>query len=304
MLIFFLVNFKMSQFGFRSFLLRGYSAWGVSGSPGWFKDSGDLGIQMTIFVSLATGFLLALKGYWNNYKKLFFYFLPVTGIFTIIATSSRGAMLGVIAAGTWFLIKSKLGLKALVGAVIIASIIYALVPERMFQEFEVAGEDATSVMRLALWDFGLEVMREYPMFGIGYSNWVDYCWYMNPYGINNSGRCSVQHNTLVQSVSETGITGFILYASIIIFIFITNYRTRINAKRHNNKFMFYTAHGLDGGLISYLISSFFFSVLFYPIFWVQLALTVALHAISKNVLNDAVAKGGNLNRLSSSTHAQ
>jgi hypothetical protein len=41
------------------------------------------------------------------------------------------------------------------------------------------------------------------------------------------------------------------------------------------------AHGLDGGLVGYLVSTFFFSELFYPVIWVQLSMTVALHQISK-----------------------
>lgn len=282
LLFFFLLNFRMSQFGFRSFLFIGYSSYGVSGTPGWFQNSADLGVEMTIFVALSTGFVLALREYWGRYKRIFFYLLPITGMATVIATASRGALVGVFLAIAWFLIKSKLGVKALAAATVVGALIYLLLPQEMFQEFEGAGEDRTSTMRFALWGFGMDVVREYPFLGVGYHNWVDYCWYANPNGVENSGFCSVQHNSMVQAVSETGIVGFVLYISIIIFIFLANARARANAILINNKFIFYIAHGLDGGVIGYLGSSFFVSVLFYPMIWVQLAMTVALYEISKN----------------------
>ena len=37
------------------------------------------------------------------------------------------------------------------------------------------------------------------------------------------------------------------------------------------------ADGLDAALISYLACGFFVTVLFYPFFWINLAMTVALH---------------------------
>ena len=67
-LLYLLVNFKMSQFGFLSFAKRGftYTVWGVTGSPGWFRDSGDFGIQMGLFAPFVIGFILALRKYWGQ----------------------------------------------------------------------------------------------------------------------------------------------------------------------------------------------------------------------------------------------
>jgi len=69
-------------------------------------------------------------------------------------------------------------------------------------------------------------------------------------------------------------------------MFVLNARTRKNARQSDNRFILYMAHGLDGGLVGLAVSSFFFSVLFYPMFWLQLAMTVALHQISKKQINN------------------
>jgi len=282
-LLFLLINFKMSQHGFFSFAKRGfsYTSWGVMGAPGWFKDSGDFGIAMTVFFPLAFAFALALKEYWGRYKKWFFYFLPITGMVTIIATSSRGAQLGMAAIGIWFLLKSRKGIKAMMGILIVALALYSAMPERMLQEYTSAGNDRTSQDRLAHWKFGMDVVKDNPVIGIGYNNWLSYCNFMNPYGLGIRESCRLPHNTYLDASAQLGVTGFVVYVSIAVFIFITNSRTRAIARQKGNKFIVYLAHGLDGGLVGFLVSTFFFSELFYPNFWVQLAMTVALNEISK-----------------------
>lgn len=286
-LLFLLVNFKMSQHGFFSFARRGfsYTGWGVTGSPGWFRDSGDFGIAMAVFFPLAAAFALALKKYWGRYKKWFFYFLPITGMVTIVATSSRGAQLGMLATGVWFLLKRRGGLKAMVGIIIVGWVLYAILPERMLEEYQTAGEDNTSIDRLAHWAFGMDVVEDNPVLGIGYKNWLDYCNFMNPYGLGTRSTCRLPHNTYIQAASELGVTGFFIYVWMALLMFRINARTRNNAKQIGNPFVNYLAHGLDGGLVGYLVSTIFFSELFYPDFWVQFAMIVALHEVSKKQLS-------------------
>jgi hypothetical protein len=47
---------------------------------------------------------------------------------------------------------------------------------------------------------------------------------------------------------------------------------------------FWMAHGLDGAMIGYLVNGFFVTVLYYPFFWVNLALAVALQASTRQAL--------------------
>ncbi len=281
-LLFLIVNFKMSQHGFLSFASRGfaYATWGVIGSPGWFRNAGDFGIAMLLYTPLAVAFLLSLKHHWGKYKRLFFYFLPITGFVTIIGTSSRGVQLGLAAMGLWFLLKSKVGIKALLGIVLVGLLLYTILPEEMLAEFNEAGEDETSTDRLAHWDFGIEAALKNPIVGVGYENWVSYCDFMNPEGLGHKAWCRLPHNTYVSAGAEIGLVGLFLYILMIISIFILNSRTRINAKKAKNSFIYYVANGLDAGLVGYVVATIFFTTLFYPTFWLQLAMVVALNKIS------------------------
>lgn len=289
MLLLLLANFKMSQHGAMTFAMRGFSfaGWGVSGSPGWFQNAGDFGLQMTIFVPLAVGFIYALREYWGRLKKLFFYLLPLTGLITIVATSSRGAQLGLAGVVVWALLKSRFGFRALLWIVFVGWALTFVLPQEMLDKYQSSGEDETSRARLALWGYGMEVIKDNPVLGVGYENWMLYCGYINPHGVQAGIKCLDPHNTYIEAAAETGLSGFILYVVLILFIFARNARTRRYVAGSNNKFILYMAHGLDAGLIGYLISSTFVTVLFYPMIWMQLILTVTLHEIAKQQVPDA-----------------
>ena len=288
-LLFLLVNFKMSQHGFITYASRGfgYARWGLAGAPGWFQNAGDFGIQMVIFTPLATTFILALRSYWGRYKCLLFYLFPFTGLIVLIGTASRGAQLGVMAIGFWFLMKSRNGIKAMAGILIIGWALFSILPEKMLDEYTTAGEDSTSENRLVLWSYGLEVVGDYPVLGIGLENFLGYCWFMNPVIVEGATACQETHNTYIEALTEVGVTGFLVYILILISMLVINARTRANAESLDNKFIWYISHGLDGGLIGYMISSVFISVLFYPMVWVQLAMITSLYTISKKQLIDA-----------------
>ena len=281
LLLFLLVNFKMSQFGFRDLIDRGfaYSKFGVSGSAAWFKDSGDLGIEMGIFVPLSIAYALAFKDYWGRYKKLFFYFVPITGLATILATSARGAQLGIVAAGLWFLIKSR-NFKSIFAVLLLGSLVYTVLPEGMVEEYQKAGDDSTSRTRLAFWAYGMDVVHDNPFLGVGYENWIDYCIYKNPVD-PDIPHCMAAHSAYVTVTAETGYIGLGAYILLALFVLIQNASTRKYAKQLNHKFFMYTAQALDAGLIAYLVGSTFFSVNWYPFVDVQVAITVALHEIAK-----------------------
>jgi hypothetical protein len=51
------------------------------------------------------------------------------------------------------------------------------------------------------------------------------------------------------------------------------------------------AHGLDAALIGFLASGFFVTVLFYPFFWINLAMTVALYNAALHKVQQASFAG-------------
>jgi hypothetical protein len=47
------------------------------------------------------------------------------------------------------------------------------------------------------------------------------------------------------------------------------------------------AHGFDGALIGYLVGGYFVTVLYYPFFWINLAMTVMLYNVTRRRAQEA-----------------
>jgi hypothetical protein len=68
--------------------------------------------------------------------------------------------------------------------------------------------------------------------------------------------------------------------AFIIATFVLNARTRkLLARQPDADFLRQLAFGLDAGMIGYLISAQFITVLYYPYLWIDIALVVALHNV-------------------------
>src|SRR5690606_1688641 len=82
MALFLLFSFKMSQHGLRTWLGRGlsFADWGLAGAPGWFSNSGELGIQMCVFLPLSIAFILAYREHWSRSVRAVAWLMPVTAL--------------------------------------------------------------------------------------------------------------------------------------------------------------------------------------------------------------------------------
>jgi putative inorganic carbon (HCO3(-)) transporter len=286
LLAFLVYSTKMSQHGFRSFVERGgaFASYGASGAPGWFQNSGEFAIQMCIFFALSSYFVQVLKPHWSRQKLLLFLFMPVSAAVCLVASSSRGGVLGLIPVILWMLLKSRKRVKGLVLATVVGVSIWVLLPQEQKDRFSVMGEDDTSQSRLAYWEQGLDMMRNHPITGIGFKNWMGYSVTHYPPFISTTGwrpMWQLPHNIFIEVGAELGYTGLLLFFGLIGMTLYTNHRTRKLSKLRpdGGKFATAIAHGLDAGMFGYLAAGFFVTVFYYPFFWINYAFTVALHHI-------------------------
>lgn len=277
-----LYNFKMSQHGFTAWTLRGFSftQWGLTGPAGWFNNSGEYAIQMLIFGSLSAAFVLGLKEKWGKYKKWFFYFMPFTAAMTVLGASSRGSQLGLLIIGLILMTRVKAGLKIFLTMTVLIVLGYFLLPDEQIARFTEIGDDKNSLTRLAYWSYGWEVIKDFPILGIGYNNWLDYAYFAVPEGIA-FGRIQLPHNIYIEIAAESGLLGFFVFLAMIFYAFYINGKTRKMALDMNNKFYYYLTYGLSMGMVGYLVAGTFVTVFYYPYFWIQIAIIVVLHKITQ-----------------------
>jgi O-antigen ligase len=284
MVVYFLCNLKMAQHGFKTWAFRGFSfsSWGVTGSPGWFQNSGEFSLQMVVFLPLVIAYIAAFRKDWPRWVRLFFYSLAVMAVGSVIAGSSRGGLLGLVVVGLWCISYSRQRVKTSIIIALAGVVVYVAMPAEFKERFETAGEDQTSLSRLTYWDHGMEAVGNNPIFGIGYMNWKRWVSIMHPETVADRGPdkpVEVIHNTYLEAATELGLIGVAAYFYVLLKIFLTNRRSARIAHLQNDRFLEATAAGLNGGLVSYLIPSYFMSVLYYPYVWFLLAFSVCLSTV-------------------------
>lgn len=298
-----LYSLKMSQHGLITWVKRGFAfaSWGVNGAPGWFQNSGEFALQMGIFVPLAVYTMIATWKDLTPLKRTLYLFLPFSGLASIVASSSRGGLLAIVAVGLWAVIRSKYKVRALIGFAVALPILWLVVPEESKARFGTAGSDATSVQRLTYWKRGVDMARQHPVLGVGHNNWVpyyqDHYWVegdsLNRYDSNGQVMIYLAHNSFVQVLSELGYLGLLCFLGVIGSVLHTNYRTRkiLEGSGERGRFLALSARALDDGTIAFCIAGFFMSVAYYPFLWFQLAMSVGVYRAAVSMRQAALSAG-------------
>ena len=274
-------NFKMSLFGFRSWASIGFGFrdWGVAGAPGWFENSGEFGIEMCVFFPISLYFSLGIRRLVSRPVFLASLALPFTAVAGAIASSSRGALLGMAVVGLWMFLRSRYKVRGAIALAIIVVLAWAFVPTEQKQRFSESGEDNTSVSRLTYWKRGIAFANERPLLGIGYRNWMPYYTYVWGGRLERGQILQLPHNFMIEALAELGYTGLFALLFLLGGTFWLNARTRALARGLGERGFLaeQLGWGFDGGLIGFAVSGSFVTVLYYPYLWVNLAMTVALH---------------------------
>lgn len=275
-------SFKMSQHGFLSWVQRGFAFenWGVTGAPGWFQNSGEVGIQMCIFVPLAIAFISGEKKNVSNVWLVFLLLMPLTGLGTAIGSSSRGALVGLGAAGLWFILGRNLKQFILYGIIVslVATVVYFSIPEESLQRFRSSGSDNTSKVRIERWNHGIEAMNQFPILGVGFEAWSEY--YPKHFDIKEEGTLLV-HNIFVQCGSELGYAGLTVFVLMILTCFYNTRQVHKLSMEQDDQFFSHLSFGFNSALVGFLASGFFVTVLYYPYFWIHCALTNCLRTAAE-----------------------
>jgi len=279
LVIFLVANFKLSIFGARTWMSRGFAFtdWGIAGPPGFFENSSDLSTEMLMFAPIAFELALFVK---PRVKRVTYWFLmlgAVTGAMTVLAASSRGSQLGLAAQGAWVAIQRKLKLKVLVGIALVAGIGYALLPAAEKARFASAGTDNTSIQRLNYWKAGLRMIENHPFLGVGYFNFPAVYATYDPNNLWH-GMAQLPHNIFIQMGTDAGLIGLGIFV-MLIHRNLKGAREIQRACKRNSEapaFAASVAKGLALATWGFVIAGQFNTVGYYPFLWINLALTVSL----------------------------
>ena len=272
---------KVSLFGARTWAMRGFSFtdWGMVGPPGYFENSGELAIQMIMFSFISFQLINVCKPWISARKYKFMVFIfPVTGMMTIMASSSRGGQLALLAAIVFYFAKN-LDFKKIALAGIILSFGYLILPAEQKARFSEMGDDPSSIQRLYYWEHGIDMWQDHKFKGVGYFNFIPY--YSTHYKEHQLFlRVELPHNIFIQIVAELGTLGLIVYLILIRLTFLSD-------KKNPTSIAGTLAPGFNAAFVGFLIAGQFVSVAYYPFMWIHLAMVASLRNISKKHSGDS-----------------
>jgi probable O-glycosylation ligase (exosortase A-associated) len=227
-------------------------------------------------------------------------------LMAITSTMSRGGFLGLVAVAAYCWMASSRKLLSLALIVFVSLPVLALVPQSYWDEMRTiqtsTENDDTGAQRLYYWNMGWEMFKDHPVVGVGPTNYQYNSYlYESPdqqaRGLNVWGRAA--HSLYFTLISELGIVGLILIVSLAVLNFRENravrrlYKTLLasGTTPPDRLQQFYILNVLtranDAALVAFLVTGAFLSVLYYPHFWLQIGIGVAIKRSAEILMAEA-----------------
>ena len=262
-----LTVFTQKFFGFE--FLRGRASWGYSAaSIGPFENPNNLAAYLTGVIPIVLSFGFGYKK--RLMPKLCFLLITVVLILSSFWARSRGGWLGLVLGLTLIiLLISHHRVKKWFGIICVTVVFFFIPAITAVIYFYKHGKDVwRSLLIYGAWD----MIKTNPFFGKGVGTFMDYS---SLYTKNFAA--GYAHNCYLQMWAESGIFSLLCFLLLAGYVFYRSIRTSLKISVSLN---FFLLIGLTGGLLGFLVHSFFevhlYSFQLSFLFWVVLGLTVAL----------------------------
>ncbi len=267
---------------------------GGLGIGGFLGDENDFCLTLNMVIPFA--FFMAISET-NKAKKTIYIGLTLLFLFVNMLTLSRGGFVGLVAVGIYCWLKSP---KKVLSAVFIAMLVLFMsqyATDKYWGEIRSIQEEGaskgTGEERVYEWKVGWKMFLDNPILGVGQGNFP---WQFGKYekasgfydglhGKSRAGRAA--HSLYFTLLPELGIIGTLLFAGMLYYTYrdirlISRLRMMkpIRPLERETDRMFYLSRALECGIIGFLVSGTFISVLYYPNFWMLMGFTVALRKVS------------------------
>lgn len=259
------------------------------GIGSFLADENDFAIAMNMAIPYAFALLAVERGIGR--RICLFAALGIL-IFATAATMSRGGFIGLAAVLFMLSLRSPRKLLSMTLVIVMIVGLVALAPTKYWTEVRTIStstdENDTGYKRLYLWKIAWRMFLDNPILGVGPANYQ----YNNFFyedeketsrGYHTWGR--VAHSVYFTLLPEYGIVGTVLFFIIV----IKGIRARRRALRtcrsqlaredlsseSRERIRFYQQMltGMDGVIVTFLVTGAFIAVLYYPHLWVLTAFT-------------------------------
>ena len=245
-------------------------------------DPNDLSLVLLMPFSYAISLLIT--GKIALFHRLLGLVTTVTLFSAIIATQSRGGLLGILAVVGmvgYQHIKSKTLLFGIGGIFACALFIFAGISGRQSGGAAEAGLDQSAMGRIHAWEAAIGMAMDNPITGVGLENFYNNYWFYTP---SWDGKNHVVHSTWFGVLAETGFVGLFAFLTMVIIVFKTSIRTLRIVNSKDNKYhpvVCAISTGNFYGIICFCVSGTFLTQSFTWPFYILMALIVSVSQFVK-----------------------
>lgn len=245
-------------------------------------DPNDLSLVLLFPASFALSTIMT-PGFSKNWKLLG-YISFITVVLAIVATQSRGGLLGICAVSgifAWRRVKNK-ALLVCVGLCVLGLLfVLAGVSDRASGGAHEEGIDESAMGRVYAWQAAMGMALHHPLTGVGINNFISNYFDYSPHW---DGKNHAVHSTWFGILAETGVLGLLVFISLIIMIakigLATVARFQPSSNAHYSPALYACAQSVQAGLAGFCISGTFLTMGFTWPIYILLALAIALSQYS------------------------
>ena len=266
-------------------------AWvAIQGVAGWINDSNDWALALAMGLPL---FYAALALYWDRGWKarIVLGVAAIGGLLTLTLTSSRGGFLAAATSGLVFLLMDRKPWRAVWVGGIIAVVVVLYMPgsylERVEGIFGLEGkatsawdkpveddDEYSGVERVHYWRVAYEIMRENPLNGVGWGNFIT-----EFARRENLDKGVVAHSTWFQVGAEAGEITLALYIIMIVFSIASALRTWRRSRKAGDVWGDVHSRVIVSGLIAFCVGATFLSRENSELLFIYIAMSAVLPAL-------------------------
>ena len=275
------------------------------GVGSFLTDENDFALALNVILPYAFAMAFMEK---KARARIMFFGVVLMLVAASTATLSRGGFIGLVCVFFMLWLKSprKVVAAALVGVLGLAMLV--VTPASYWKEMqtiETADQEGdTGAERLYLWGIGWRMFKDYPVFGVGPSNFqYNNYKYETPEAAARGYHVwgTVAHSLYFTLIPEYGIVGTTLFASMLITAWVRRRRvsrrcrdalasgTLSDEDRDRVTTLLQLSAAMDSSQLTFLVTGAFIAVLYYPHVWVLVTLTVVLENVAAKVLPAPVA---------------
>ena len=238
-------------------------------------DPNDL--ALVLLYPMAFAIATFLECALSRWERLFSFFVFIILLLALLATQSRGGLLGLLAVSGLFAynrVRSKVLL--FTGGAFAMTLLFVVagISERSSGGAAETGVDESAMGRIHAWNAAWNMALDNPILGVGINNFYHNYFFYSTFW---DGQNHAVHSTWFGVLAETGFIGLSLFVSLIVTTFIASWRLANDATISNiSPGIRVVINAAPAAILGFVVSGTFLTQGFIWPIYLQVALVIAL----------------------------